>query len=508
MRSKYALRNGLLSISIFVINGIMAFIIQRVTQSIFGLGFVGLINLITDFLSFLNLSDMGISGSVGASLYEPISQKNYPKIKGILMFLKKAYKYCGTLFTSAAALIAVVMLFVFKDETITNTEATAYFLLIAANTGLAFLFSYRLVVVSTDQRLFFLKIINSGIRVIATVLKLVVLINTHSYALFLVTDIVFTLIYFYVMNTLIKKYYSKVEKAKPVLEPEDKQGIFRNIKGLVFHQIGGYALGGTNNLYTTIFSGLTVTGQLSDYQMIITTMYGVVVNFASGITASIGNLIATSNYKKRYHTFRMIFMVVSLCVIAAMITFINSVQAFITAFFGSEAVVSISVVHLLAFSFFLSGIRPVTEQFKSAAGIFYEDRFVPLIEAAVNVVACLSLGAKFGLSGVIAGNVFSTLVIVFWQKPYMTYKYVFNKKLRFYFFDLAQYVAVGMICLFISSWLCRFVTSQNMWIRFFEQVFISLLISTIIPLIVFFKTKRFKGLWDYIQSLLNKKADK
>lgn len=236
-------------------------------------------------------------------------------------------------------------------------------------------------------------------------------------------------------------------------------------------------------------------------------MYGVVVNFAYGITASIGNLIATANYKKRYHTFRMIFMVVSLFVIAAAITFINSAQAFVGAFFGTDSLINMPVVYLLAVSFFLSGIRPVTEQFKSAAGIFYEDRYVPLVEAAVNVIACLSLGYRFGLAGVIAGNVFSTLVIVFWQKPYMTFKYVFNKKLRYYFWDLTQYVVVGIFCLLVSSLLCSIIAAQNLWIRFFEQVLISLLISTAVPLAVFFKTKRFQNFRDYAQSLIHKKAE-
>lgn len=511
MRSKYALRNGLLSITIFVINGIMAIIIQKETKTLFGLEFYGFIGIITDFLSFLNLSDMGISGSVGASLYEPISQDNYPKIKGILLFLKNAYKICGLVFSIGTACISVGMLFLFtvisKNSAVSNTEAAAYFLLSATNIGLSFLFSYRLIVISTDQRLFALKIVNSGIKIIATIFKLIALIETHSYALFLILDIVFTLIYFAVMNALIKKYYAKVEKAKPVLEPKDKRAIFRNIKGLVFHQIGGYALNGTNSLYTGLFSGLAVTGQLLCYQTIITMMYGVVVNFAIGITASIGNLIATTNAKKRYQTFRTIFMVVCLCVIAAAITFINSVQAFISAFFGADAVISISVVYLLAFSFFLSAIRPVTEQFKSAAGIFYEDRFVPLVEAAVNIIACVTFGMKFGVVGVVAGNAFSTLAIVSWQKPYMTFKYVFHKRLRFYFIDLAQYVAVGIVCLLITFRLCLLVTATNPWAQFFEKVFITLPICIIIPLAVFFKTSRFVSLWDYAKSIRKKPAE-
>lgn len=496
MRSKYALRNGIFSIIIFVINGIMAFIVQKATQSMFGLAFVGLITNITDALSFLNLSDMGISGSVGASLYEPISQDNYPKVKGILMFLKRAYRFCGTVFTSAAVVIAVIILFI-NNKAVSGAEASLYFLLTAANTGLGFWFSYRLIVVSTDQRLFSLKIVNSGIRVIATVFKLIVLIETQSYALFLIVDIVFTLVYFAIMNALIKKYYAKVENARPVLESEDKRAIFRNVKGLFFHQIGGYALNGTNSLYTSLFKGLAVAGQLRCYQIIITMLYGLVVNFAAGITASIGNLIATEDNQKQYQTFRMIFMVVSLFVVTAAVTFINSVQAFISAFFGVESLLGIPAVYLLAVSFFLSGIRPVTEQFKCAAGIFYEDRFVPLVEAAVNVIACLSFGALFGLEGVVAGNVFSTLAIVFWQKPYMTFKYVFHTKLRYYFLDLAQYILVGVFCLFISSLLCGFAASPNVWVRFLEQAGISLAICLAVSFAAFFKTARFQSLRAY-----------
>ena len=62
--------------------------------------------------------------------------------------------------------------------------------------------------------------------------------------------------------------------------------------------------------------------------------------------------------------------------------------------------------------------------FKEAAGIFYEDRFVPLIEAVLNILISIICCKIWGLAGVFMGTIASGLVLWCYSYP----KYVYKKQ--------------------------------------------------------------------------------
>jgi len=68
--------------------------------------------------------------------------------------------------------------------------------------------------------------------------------------------------------------------------------------------------------------------------------------------------------------------------------------------------------------------------FKEAAGIFYEDRFVPLIESLFNIIFSCILVKWFGLSGVFMGTIISGLVLWGYSYPKYVYRYLFEREYR------------------------------------------------------------------------------
>jgi hypothetical protein len=172
---------------------------------------------------------------------------------------------------------------------------------------------------------------------------------------------------------------------------------------------------------------------------------------------------------------------------------------------GSKYLINKAIIYLLAFNFFINSIRPAAEQFKTAAGIFYEDRFVPIIEAIANTIACVYLGYKFGMIGVVAGNIISTALVVSWQKPYMAFKYIFKVRLIYYFVDLLKYFSTGILCLVISSKLCFLLDVNNFWSEFFLQAGISIAVSASIFYILFSRTSMYIELTAYGQKIFGYK---
>ncbi len=69
----------------------------------------------------------------------------------------------------------------------------------------------------------------------------------------------------------------------------------------------------------------------------------------------------------------------------------NVATPFISLIFGENYIISKFVLFILALNMYLQGTRIVYSIFKEAAGILYEDRFVPLIESMINIGASVFL---------------------------------------------------------------------------------------------------------------------
>ena len=56
---------------------------------------LGVNGLYTGVLSLLSMAELGIGTALNFSLYAPVAQKNYDRIKSYMQFYKKAYRMIG-----------------------------------------------------------------------------------------------------------------------------------------------------------------------------------------------------------------------------------------------------------------------------------------------------------------------------------------------------------------------------------------------------------------------------
>ena len=65
-------------------------------------------------------------------------------------------------------------------------------------------------------------------------------------------------------------------------------------------------------------------------------------------------------------------------------------DSFVTVWLGPNYLLPFEVLIVLAINSHMTMMRTSYSVFKEAAGIFYEDRFVPIIESIINIVASVS----------------------------------------------------------------------------------------------------------------------
>lgn len=139
------------------------------------------------------------------------------------------------------------------------------------------------------------------------------------------------------------------------------------------------------------------------------------------------------------------------------------IEPFITLWLGSEFLMSKGVLIILMIIFYERGMRNPITTVKTTSGIFHEDRFAPLCQAAANLIVSIISVQYIGIEGVFIGTLVSVLAVPFWTTPYLVYKKVFHKPVRNYFLKYIYYIALGIGTYLLTHFMCSFILTDNIF---------------------------------------------
>ena len=147
--------------------------------------------------------------------------------------------------------------------------------------------------------------------------------------------------------------------------------------------------------------------------------------------------------------------------------------------------------------FFERGMRNPIATIKTTAGIFHEDRYIPLFQAAINLIFSIVLVQYLGMLGVFLGTLISTLVGPFLSTPYLVYKKVFKKSLHIYFLNYMYFCAIGIVAYIITNYICSLLMFDN-FMNLIIKTCVCIIIPNLFYAFIFHKTEEFR----YIKRLL------
>ena len=179
---------------------------------------------------------------------------------------------------------------------------------------------------------------------------------------------------------------------------------------------------------------------------------------------------------------------------------------FITLWVGAERTLAFSVIGCILIDFYFKGERIVLSNFKTAAGVFEQDKYLALIQGVVNLVISIVLVVRIGLVGVYIGTIVSGLIANV-TKPIIIYHVILDRKAGEYFRDSVKYclMLAGQFALFygISKVVMPVVTMQSFLIMF---VIISILFNVIFA-VLFWKTGEFQYLVTIVKGKFRKRKE-
>ena len=165
----------------------------------------------------------------------------------------------------------------------------------------------------------------------------------------------------------------------------------------------------------------------------------------AALTPSVGNLLTAGNKEENYRVFRRIrFMNFWIACFAAT-SLLVMLQPFVGAWFGEKYLLAYPVIIVPSLQFFQFLMRGSYNSFQDAAGIFYENRFVPLFESVINLGASILFLKLFGLAGVFMGTIASSMALWCFSYPKYVYTKLFGRSIKDYAKETLGYLGVFLV---------------------------------------------------------------
>lgn len=503
MRSSNSIKNAIVAMVMNLVTIVIGFIAQRIFIDVLGTEYLGINGLFINVLSMLGIIELGLGSAIIYHLYKPIAEKDTEKIKSLMLFYKTGYRVIALLVTVIGLLIIPFIGFIVGEVTITENIVYIYILFLIDIVA-SYLLSYKRSILYANQQTYIVNVIHIGYIIIMNVAQLMALIITKNYILYLWIKIICRVLENIVITVVANRKYQfiKNNNAKP-LEKKMKKSIFTKVRGLVYHKVGTFIVLGTDNIIISTFLGVTTVGLYSNYNLIMQALSNLFSQVFNSITASVGNLLVENNRKKSYDIYKNMLFLNSWIFAFASSGLLCILEPFVKMWIGSEFLLPFEVLVVLVINFYMQGMRKTSNTFKEAAGIFYEDRYVPLWESGVNVVMSIVLVKIFGLIGVFMGTIISTFVIFFYSYPKFVYKPLFKRSCKQYIKDYILYIAIATISVTITYLITSNIHIDILILQIITNLIMVCIIPNMIHLVVFYKTSQFQYYKKLLKNIIN-----
>lgn len=444
MRTQKAELNFIVNAAMLFVTVLPVFLLRRVFLDALGPEILGLTSLYLSIIGLLSLAELGISSAIIYALYKPFAENDHEKVMGYIQYYTKFYRAIGLIIILAGIAVLPFFPFFIKGDIDIN-DARFYFLLTLANTVITYFYSAKFSLLIVAQESYRITIAFTASLSLTAVLQMVALSFYPSFYLLLVIQLVINICYFLIINAYIKKRFKWSKVIPNTLGEQEKEHLKKNIKALFIHKIAGYAVFGTDNLLISYYINLAVVGVYNSYYLVIEFAAKMVQKAFNGITASIGNLLVEGDKEKAYDIHKKLFFFNFWIASFTVISYFNTIRQFVLLWLGDTQFLDTFTITLILLNLYITMLRVSVENFKEAGGLYQQDQYAAILEAFINLGFSILLVRYFGLPGIFLGTLISNLSMVFWIKPKIVYKYIFQVKLRKYFSMYFKYTGIALM---------------------------------------------------------------
>ncbi len=504
-RTRNAARNVVFDGTLEMVNMLFPFVIRSVMLHYLGTEYLGLNGLFKSLLAFLNLAELGVGSAMVFSMYRPIAEDDTGTICALLRLYRTVYRIIGLIIAAAGLALMPVLHNLIKGDLPPGMDLYVLYLMNLGNTVMTYwLFAYKSSLLQAHQRRDVISKVSLAVRVTEYTLKILILVYTRNYYLYLSVQLVCQLAVNLMTAACASKMYPRYT-ACGKLPKEKTLDIFRRVRDLFTSKLSATVFDAADTLVISAFMGLTVLALYQNYYFIITALRMMLVVLLNACMAGVGNKLVMQSREANYRDLEKISLLFLwvLCVSSSMLLCLY--QPFIQVWMGEDNLLAASLVLCMVVYYYSMCANELINMIKDAAGIWRVDRWRPLTAALVNLGLNLLTVRRLGLYGVVLSSVFS---IVFVQIPWLfrkLFREVFPRECMAGYVRLFCGLAAVALVSCGASWFVCGLFRLNVWPSLFLNAGVSFLVPNLCFLAVYGRSPVFRdSLSQLKQSLLKR----
>ena len=379
--------------------------------------YLGLNGLFGSILGVLMLAELGFGTAVICSMYKPIADDDRELVCAYLRFYRTVYRWVGTaIFVIGLCLLPFLRNLVHGNIP-PDVDLHVLYLIHLINTSVSyFLFAYRGSVLGAHHRNDILANIRTGVSVAQYIVTFLVLLLTRNYYAYVIVTVAFTV----VSNLLI---FRASRRVFPGIEPrgklpdEKRRQVISDVKSIFLHKVGGVISYSIDNVVISAFLGLVAVAAYGNYYYVVTSVAGIVGVVYSSMTAGFGNKIHTETKEENFRLFMKMSRLSQLVILWCAAMMMALYQPFISVWTKNDPTLVRHVLTpiLMVLYFYVNQSRQMLLTFKSAAAIWRQDRWKPIVAGVVNLsfnfAFVVFLPENYKLDGVILSTIIGYVFI-------------------------------------------------------------------------------------------------
>lgn len=483
-RKTLALRNS----SIGLASQIVAIVFQFITRSIFvkylGVELLGISSTFSSVLNTLSLAELGFQSAIIYSLYKPLANNDYEAINKIIGVLKIIYRCVGIFFIFAGVVCLPILKYILTEVEINQTIYTI-FIIQVANSAASYFLAYKRSLLFADRREFITKIVDTVTNVIFNILKIVVVIKTSDYVIYITLTTIQTITSNLIIHIVCGHIYPFLKRTP--FDVKLFKAIWNNVKNLFLGKLAFYVYSSTDNIVVSALVSTVSVGFMVNYTTVIANLKTLANSIFNPITPIIGNIVASddkANTEKVFQVYTYVRYILAFVIITPTIVLI---QDFISAWVGNEYLLSNIIVWLYGLDLYIFFVHGPLCDYINTNGLFKDDRNISVIGATCNIVLSIALAKICGIAGVLIGTVISQSV--FWiLRSRTVYRKVFKSNLLSYWSRNFQYTTIFIALTALLDKLYMLLPITNFLVRFICGGILCEIASVVVLQLVFGNT--------------------
>ena len=492
-------KNGIYGFIGQLILYLFKFIDRRVFLQFLNVELLGYRSLFGDIFSLLSLAELGIGSIIVYNLYKEFANHNESNINKLMSI----YRYIYSIIGISVMGLGVVFSFFIKELTHTTSYDWTFlyivYYLMLFSTVASYFLSYRSTLYIVSQKEYKLIEINVLVNSVFSIIKIVLLIITKNFIIYLVIDILYNIVYNLVIFNMSSKDFTFLDdKYRVTVHDLREMNVFKDVRNILCSKIGSTVFFSTDSVLISRLFGVSQVALYANYTLIYGIARGATIGkMISAINPTVGNIVHSNRSNDDIcNLFFKIDFLFNLLGVYFSVVFYVLCNVFISLWLGNQYIFSEFFLFLYSIYVYLSNTFEATNTFRAPFGEFEYDRNYFLYSAIFNIVLSIVFAKMFGIIGILLGTIVAYLCIC-----YGRIKFVFNKVLhikikdycKLHFVEFIEFLVIVLIIIVMYD----YFKIPNIYI--IVKLLIAFCVTSLMFIVRYRGTQIVKDLLDYLK---------